>query len=154
MFRNKAPSQGPLSGPTVDVQLLAHPVRDLVLRRKTEDGLGRDSTALQALCPAVLTLMPLDLGPDLSLHPRKDISPVAQEVDPAPHPAPIGPLPLSPALLLGGEGTPTLPLALALGVAQGHAPSRLRDDLSGTRAGDCTDPHAGQLRPTTVTLQG
>lgn len=67
-----------------------------------------------------------------------DISPVAQEVDPAPHPAPIGPPPLSPALLLGGEGTPTLPLALALGVAQGHAPSRLRDDLSGTRAGDCT----------------
>lgn len=70
-----------------------------------------------------------------------DISPVAQGVDPAPHPIPIDPPPLSPALLLGGEGTPTLPLALALGVAQGHAPSHPRDDLSGTRAGDCTGNH-------------
>lgn len=61
-----------------------------------------------------------------------DISLVAQEVDPALHPVPIVPLPLCLALLQEGEGTPTLPLALAPGVAQGHAPHHLRDDLSGT----------------------
>lgn len=69
---------------------------------------------------------------------RLDINPVVQEVDPAPHLVPIVPLPLYPAPRQGGEGTPTLPLALALGVAQGHAPRHLRDNLSGTRAGDCT----------------
>lgn len=62
-----------------------------------------------------------------------DINPVAREVNPA---LPIVPRPLCPALLLVGEGTPTLPLALALGVAQGHAPRHPRDNLSGTRAGD------------------
>lgn len=66
-----------------------------------------------------------------------DINPVAQEVGPAPQLVPIAPRPLCPALLQGGEGTPILPLALALGVAQGHAPHHLKDDLSGTRAGDC-----------------
>lgn len=66
-----------------------------------------------------------------------DINPVAQEADPAPPLVPIVPLPRCPVLLQGGEGTPTLLLALALGVAQGHALHHLRDYLSGTRAGDC-----------------
>lgn len=66
------------------------------------------------------------------------IVPVALEVDPTPHPVPlIVPLPRCPALLLEGGGTPIPPLALALGVVQGHALHHLRDH-SGTRAGDCT----------------
>lgn len=66
------------------------------------------------------------------------IVPVALGVDQAPHPIPlIGPLPRCPPLLLGGEGTPIPPLALALGVVQGHAPHHLRDH-SGARAGDYT----------------
>lgn len=66
-----------------------------------------------------------------------DIDLIAQEVDPALHLVPIDPPPPCPALLQGGEDTPTLPRALALGVARGHAPRRLRDDLTGTRAGGC-----------------
>lgn len=72
LFRSKVQSpQGPLEGPTADAHLLAHPAPDLVLRRKAEDGLGRDSTALPAPRPAALTPILRDLGPDPSLHPRK-----------------------------------------------------------------------------------
>lgn len=72
MLRNKAPSKGPSEGLIVNVQLLAPPAPDPVLRRETEVGLGKeDPTVLQAPCPAVLTLIPLDLGPDRTLLPRK-----------------------------------------------------------------------------------
>lgn len=66
-------------------------------------------------------------------------APVSQRALPAPHPVlPLGPLPLCPALLPGGGGTPILPLVLALGVAPGRALDHLIGEHSGVEAEDCT----------------
>lgn len=53
--------------------LLAHPAPDLVPKRGPEAGLEKDPIVLPAPCPAVqsLTLIPLDLGLDHTLHQRK-----------------------------------------------------------------------------------
>lgn len=75
LVRKKAPGEGTLGGPTVVMQTPRHPAPDQASRRGLEAGLEEeeDPIVLPAPCPAVQaqTRIPLDLGPDLSLHPRK-----------------------------------------------------------------------------------
>lgn len=142
LSKKEAPGEGPSRGPTVDVPLLAHPAPDLVPKNGLEAGLEKeDPIVLPALRPAgqSQTPIPLGIGLDHALHLKKGIGPVTLGVVPAPHPVPpLGPLPLCPTLLPGGESTLIPPLVLALGAAPGHGLDPLKDEHSGVEAVDCT----------------
>lgn len=148
LSKTGAPGKSHMRGPTVDMPLLAHPALDAVPKQGLEDVLEKeDLVILPALCPAVQsrTPIPLDLVLDHAHQQRKGIVTVTLRAVQAPHPVPpLGSLALCPVHLLGGGGTPILPLVLGLGVAPGRVLTPLKDEPSGIEADKCIVLHTGQ----------